>query len=193
MFVDIHRTDQKFGVIYADPPWAFKVRSDKGMDRSAEQHYSTMSLADIKALPVERVAAPDCALLMWVTDPFLEQGLEVMNAWGFTFKTVGFLWAKLRRKAGEDALASDASSYHVGMGYYTRANPEICLLGTRGRPQRLHKDVRRLIVAPVREHSRKPDETHDRVERLFPGPYLELFARQTRPGWSVWGNETSKF
>jgi N6-adenosine-specific RNA methylase IME4 len=174
----------RFGVIVADPPWAFAVRSPKGAGRSASQHYATMSLADIKALPVADCAARDSALLLWAIDPMIPQALEVMAAWGFTFKTVGFYWAKSNRtKPG----------FRIGTGYYTRANPEQCLLGTRGSPKRLDRGVPRLIVEPAREHSRKPGEAFMRTERLFGGPYLELFARAERPGWTVWGNETGRF
>lgn len=167
-----------FGAIVADPPWDFRVWSNRGKGRSAEQHYPVMSLAEIKALPVAESAAPDCALFLWATDPMLPQALDVIAAWGFTYKTVGFCWAKTCRKS---------DGWHVGLGYWTRANAEQCLFATRGKPQRSSKSVRRLIVAPVREHSRKPDEAQERIEALVPGPYLELFARHDRPGWSNWG------
>lgn len=174
-----------FGVIYADPPWTFVTHSAKGKGKSPEQHYSCMSIDDIKALPVAALAAPDCALLMWITDPHLSLGMDVIKDWGFTYKTVGFTWAKQGRK--------DHEKWHFGTGYYTRANPEMCLLATRGKPKRLSASVRQLVVSPVREHSRKPDEVYDRIEALMPGPYLELFARTTRPGWTAWGNQTERF
>lgn len=173
----------RYGAILADPPWRFAVRSPKGEGRSASQHYSTMTLADIMALPVADYAAKDCTLFMWAIDPMLPQALDVIRAWGFTFKTVGFYWTKTNK---------DGSSF-TGMGYWTRANPEQCLLATRGNPKRINKDVRRLITAPRRQHSRKPDCIYDRIERLVPGPYLEMFARQRRDGWDAWGNETHKF
>jgi N6-adenosine-specific RNA methylase IME4 len=172
-----------FGAISADPPWLFATRSGKGKGRSPEQHYDCMDLDGIKALPVADLAAPDCALFMWTTDPMLPMALEVISAWGFTFKTVGFYWVKTNR---------DGSPF-TGMGYWTRANPEQCLLATRGRPARINKDVRRLITSPRREHSRKPDEVRPSIERLVPGPYLELFARQAAPNWSTWGNQVDKF
>jgi N6-adenosine-specific RNA methylase IME4 len=121
---------------------------------------------------------------MWTTDPLLEKSFEVIKAWGFTFKTPGFVWAKTNAKSG---------TYFMGCGYYTRANPEYCLLATKGKPKRLSRGVPKLIVSPRREHSRKPDETYERIEKLFAGPYCELFARTTRPGWVSWGNETRKF
>jgi N6-adenosine-specific RNA methylase IME4 len=130
------------------------------------------------------MAAKDCALFMWAVDPLLPDAFALMKAWGFEFKTVAFYWVKTNRKS---------PGYSTGLGYWTRANPETCLLGVRGKPKRLAKDVHRLIVAPRREHSRKPDEQYGRIERLVEGPYLECFARQTWPGWDVFGNQTGKF
>lgn len=173
-----------YGVVLADPPWQFMSRSPKGDGRSASQHYAVMKLPEIKALPVADVAARDAVLFLWVTDPMLEQGLETMRAWGFTFKTVGFYWTK-RTKTGLP---------FVGQGFWTRANPEQCLLGTRGSPKRADASVRRWIDAPVREHSRKPDLARARIERLMGDvPRLEMFGRQQTPGWDVWGNEADRF
>jgi N6-adenosine-specific RNA methylase IME4 len=169
-----------YRAILADPPWSFATYSRKGKGRSAEAHYDCLSFVHIKALPVAQWAAPDCALFLWVTDPSLPQALEVIEAWGFTYKTVAFTWAKTTR---------DGAGFPIGCGYWTRANPEQCLLATRGRPQRLSRSVRQLILAPRREHSRKPDEVYERIEALVPGPYLELFARAPREGWDVWGHE----
>jgi N6-adenosine-specific RNA methylase IME4 len=173
-----------YGAIYADPPWSYENWSKAGAHKNAAAHYDCLSVADIAALPVGQFAAPDCALFLWVTDPTLPQGLEVMRAWGFQFKTVAFTWAKQTKTA---------TKWHLGCGYWTRANPEMCLLGTMGRPKRLARDVRQLVVAPVREHSRKPDGVRGSIERLVAGPYLELFARQKAPGWDAWGNEVGKF
>ncbi len=175
--------NKKYSVIYADPPWSFSTYSDKGKGRSAEAWYDCMSLADIHALPTREFAADDCVLLMWVTDPFLEKGLDVIRSWGFTYKTVGFYWAKCTDKY----LSSidDYSNWFMGTGYWTRANPEQCLLATRGRPSAKSHSVRKLIVSPRREHSRKPDEAYDRIEDLCDGPYLELFARRSREGWDT--------
>ena len=178
--------NMQFPLIIADPPWSFKTFSDKGKGRSPEQHYQCMTLQDIKNLPVSQMAEPDCALLLWVTDPFLKLGLDVMEAWGFKYKTVGFNWAKKCRVSQD--------KWHTGQGYYTRANPELCLLGTRGAPKRADKGINKLVVAPVREHSRKPDGIYDDARRLFglqEGRLsLELFARTDRgPDWLCWGNE----
>jgi N6-adenosine-specific RNA methylase IME4 len=177
----------QYRVIYADPPWTFATYSHKGKGRNAEAYYDCMSLADVKALPVGGWAADDCVLLLWTTDPLLPTAFEVIDAWGFRYKTVGFYWAKLNKSAPK--LIYDQRSFFTGLGFWTRANPELCLLATRGHPKRLRADVRKLIVSPRREHSRKPDEAYERIEALCDGPYLELFARSSRPGWDRWGAE----
>ncbi len=155
-----------------------------------------MSLEEIKSLPVADLAARDCVLFLWAVDPMMPQALEVGAAWGFQFKTVGFYWAKMRREGSTRHLLHDAphhKMFPMGTGYWTRANPETCLLFTRGRPKRVSTGVRKLIVAPRREHSRKPDEAAERIQQLVGGPYVELFARAPRSGWSVWGNQTDRF
>ena len=200
----------RYGAILADPPWQMAMWSEKGKGRSPdgklhrnasrqnnpERHYKTMALQDIMALPVNHLAAPDCVLFMWAVDPMIPQALEVGKAWGFEYKTVAFYWAKQRRetsKRAKDMDEADHKMFPMGTGYWTRANPETCLLFTRGKPKRLSAGVRKLIVAPRREHSRKPDRVHSDIEQLCPGPYAELFARQTRPGWAVWGNQVDRF
>lgn len=172
----------KFSAISADPPWHFMARSEKGEGRSASHHYTTdRTEADkIKALPVRELAAPDCVLFIWMVDWCPQLALDVIEAWGFAHKTTAFTWAK-QNAAGE--------GWHMGQGYWTRANPEDCWLATRGHPKRINADVRQLIVAPVMEHSRKPDEIHGRIERLVAGPYLELYARRDHESWVTWGNE----
>lgn len=180
-----------YRVVYADPPWRFSTYSDKGKGRSAEAHYDCLSLDEIKALPVAEWAAPDAVLLLWATDPLLPRALEVITAWGFTYKTIGFYWVKLNKSAG--SLYLTERDFFTGLGFWTRANPEPCLLATRGRPKREAGDVRKLLVEPRREHSRKPDAAYGRIERLLPGPYLELFARHSRPGWDGFGNQAQLF
>ena len=183
---------KKFNVIYADPPWTFRTWSAEGKGRSPEQHYGCMSLADIRALPVSDIAADNCALFLWVTDPFLPEGLKLMEAWGFKYKTVAFNWSKMNKSA-PPSLWTEAD-FFTGLGYWTRANPELCLLGTKGKPKRVSKNVKRLVISPRREHSRKPDEVADRIVQLMGDlPRIELFARQSRQGWSIWGNDTEKF
>jgi N6-adenosine-specific RNA methylase IME4 len=174
-----------FSCILADPPWAFKTYTGgKGTPhRSAEDHYVTTDTVDLAQIPVASVAAKDCALFMWVVDSHIAESIELGRAWGFEFKTRAFTWRKL----------TSTGIAKIGMGYWTRKQTELCFLFTRGKPKRLDMGVREIIDAQRREHSRKPDETYERIERLVGGPYLELFARQSRPGWSSWGNETSKF
>jgi N6-adenosine-specific RNA methylase IME4 len=175
---------KRYAVILADPPWSFTTYSRKGKGRSAEAHYDCMTFEQVKALPVAEWAADDAVLFLWATDPLLPRALEVIDAWGFAYKTVGFYWVK-ENASGE--------GFFTGMGFWTRANPEQCLLATRGRPKRQAADVKRLVVAPRREHSRKPDEIYERIERLVDGPYLELFARASRPGWASWGAQAGLF
>jgi len=171
----------QYNIIYADCPWQYKVWSKKGQGRSAENHYPTMRIEDICALPVSSMAAPDCALFMWVTFPTLPDAFKVMEAWGFTYKTVAFVWVKRNRKS---------PGWFWGLGHWTRANAEMCLLATKGKPKRVSAKVHQIIDSPVEEHSKKPDETRRRIVELVGDlPRIELFARQTTPGWDVWGNE----
>ena len=177
-------TTKKYNVIYADPPWTFKTYSDKGKDRSPENHYNVISLKDICNLPISKIANDDSVLLMWVVDPLLYKAFEVINAWGFKYKTVGFTWAKTNKKS---------MGFFTGLGYWTRGNPEMCLLATKGKPKRISKSVPQLVVEQRREHSRKPDIMYNHIENLLEGPYIELFARTQRSGWDSWGNEVDKF
>ena len=184
--------DGAYNVIYADPPWTFQTWSDEGKDRSPEKHYDCMSLADVRALPVQDIAAEDCALFLWVTDPLLIEAFKLIEAWGFTYKTVAFHWTKLNKSAPR--LLFTVPDFFTGMGYWTRANPELCLLATKGKPQRVSMSVRRLVIEPRREHSRKPDEVANRIVHLMGDvPRVELFARQSRRGWTTWGDEAGKF
>lgn len=182
---------RKYQVICADPPWHFRNYSHKGEGRNAKAHYDCMSIEDICALPVSDWAAKDCLLFLWATDPLLPKAMQVIDAWGFTYKTVGFYWAKLNKKA--DIRSFSPEDFFTGLGYWTRANVEQCLLATRGKPSRVSRDVRRLVVSPRRQHSRKPDEVYGRIQQLAEGPYLEMFSRQTRTGWDAWGSEYGLF
>ena len=169
-----------YGVIYADPPWSFKTFSNKGKDRSPEKHYPVLNLTDICNLPVSAIAKDDAVLLMWVCDPMLDQAFQVIDAWGFKYKTVGFTWCKTNK---------NTLGFFTGLGYWTRGNPEMCLLATKGKPKRKSKSVSQLVVSERRRHSEKP-LIHNRIEELLDGPYIELFARQKpRPNWDYWGNE----
>lgn len=169
--------------ILADPPWRFANWSAKGERKNPVGHYACMPLDAIKALPVARLAAADCACVMWATAPMLPQAIETLAAWGFAFKSAG-AWAKQSSTGGKWAF---------GTGYCYRSAAEFWLLGTIGKPQQLVRNVRNLIVAPVREHSRKPDEMRRAIESLWDGPYVELFAREPTPGWAAWGNEADHF
>jgi N6-adenosine-specific RNA methylase IME4 len=171
----------KYGAILADPPWAFKTWSGTTgtPHRTANDHYRTTGTGDLKDIPVADWATDDCALFMWVVDSHFEDAFELGRAWGFGFKTVAFVWVKQT----VNGLPK------IGMGYWTRKQTEQCLLFTRGAPKRIGKGVRQLIEAPRREHSRKPDEQYERIEALVGGPYLEMFARRSRPGWDAWGDQ----
>jgi N6-adenosine-specific RNA methylase IME4 len=175
---------RRYGTIYADPPWSFRNWSEKGTGRNAVSHYDCLSFDALAKLPVSDYAAEDCALFLWAVDPLLDKAFELIRRWGFEYKTVGFYWVKQNRKS---------EGFFTGLGYWTRANPEQCLFATRGKPRRLNKDVRKLIVAPRREHSRKPENVREHIERLVPGPYLELFARETKSGWDCWGDQSGLF
>lgn len=177
----INLEEGKYQIIYADPPWQYKVWSIKGQGRSAENHYRTMCLKDIMALPVARLAHKDCVLFLWATFPCLPDAFEVIKAWGFQFKTVGFVWVKKNKVS---------PSYFYGLGHWTRANAEICLLATRGKPQRVSKSVFQIVDTPIGRHSQKPAVVRDRiVELIGDKPRIELFARERVPGWDAWGNE----
>jgi len=172
---------KKYKIIYADPPWKFKTWSEKGKGRSAEKHYKTMELNDIKKLPLADISEDDCILFLWATSPMLQQAFEVMKAWGFSFQEVAFTWVKKNKKS---------PGFFSGMGYYTRSNAEFCLVGVKGHPKIINQDVSQLVVTIRREHSRKPDEVRERIVRLMGDlPRIELFARERFPGWDTWGDE----
>ena len=188
----------RYACILADPPWRFEVwnketavqaRASKSTYKAASAHYQTMTADDIAGLPVGDIAAPDCALFIWVCWPTILDAIKIIEAWGFKYKTCAFSWMK----GDPYRLFADEVTPSMGMGYWTRANTEPCLLATRGKPKRLSAGVRQGIIAPRREHSRKPDCVHGRIEKLVAGPRLELFARAPRTGWDVWGNQTDKF
>lgn len=186
-----------YKAILADPPWQFnslwggrpKKVGNNYPSRAIDAHYDTLTIEQICDLPVADLAADDCVLFMWTCWPVLQSSFKVLEAWGFKYKTCAFSWMK----ADPYRLFADDKTPFAGMGYWTRANTEPCLLATRGKPKRKAADVRQGIIAPRREHSRKPDDIHERIQRLVAGPYLELFGRQSREGWDVWGNEATKF
>lgn len=182
-----------YRVIAADPNWDFKSNSKAAPGRNPRRHYETMSIDDICALPVEEVAADNCALFLWITGPFLAIGahLPVMKAWGFKPSGMGFVWIKLNPKAPQ--LFFMERDLATGGGFTTRKNAEFCLIGKRGRSVRQDNMVHEVIIEPRRQHSRKPEKFYRRVERYSEGPRLDMFARQSRPGWTSWGYERTKF
>ena len=175
----------KYNVIYADPPWRY---AQKGLQGAAERHYPTMGIEELCALPVAELAAPDSVLFLWATFPQLPEALRLIKAWGFQYKSVGFVWLKKNK---------NADSWFYGLGFWTRANAEVCLLGVSpgfkaGERVRSHS-VRQIIEAPFQGHSKKPDEIRRRiVELLGDVPRIELFARQRADGWDAWGNEAQE-
>lgn len=200
MFADLPRG--RFGCILADPPWAFKsytalTKANEKIRRDVEKHYPTMSLADIKALPVREVAARDAHLWLWTTGPFLPKAFEVIEAWGFRYSGSGLVWIKLKKSHEKQLklLSSEDMERElaVGLGYTTRKNAEFCLLARRGNARRIDKSIREIVLSPLREHSRKPEVQYNRIERYCDGPRLEMFARNVRLGWHQWGNDTRKF
>ena len=171
-------TEKKYGIIYADPPWRYRQKNING---AAEHHYFTLGPDELCALPVGELAAKDCALFLWATFPQLPEALRLIKAWGFTYKSVAFVWLKQNRKS---------PGWFYGLGFWTRGNAEICLLATRGHPKRKNAGVHQFIISPVEAHSKKPDITREKiVELLGDLPRVELFARQKTEGWDVWGNE----
>jgi N6-adenosine-specific RNA methylase IME4 len=180
---DLHAliaSSYRAGVIAIDPPWPFENYSERSAN-AVFPHYETMTLNEIKALPVAQLAAPDCALFLWCTWPNMPIWHEVIEAWGFRYSALAFDWIKLN---------ASGNGLHWGHGVSgTRSNPEPCLLARRGSPLRLDGGVHSVIITPVGAHSEKPDEAYARMQKLFGGPHLELFARKERAGWTVWGNE----
>ena len=170
--------NKRYNIIYADPAWSYQ---GKMMNSSVTDHYNVMSIDDICNLPVNDIAAENSILFMWVTLPKLNEFMKVVSAWGFEYKTTAFVWVKKNKKA---------DSFFMGLGRWTRANPEICVLATKGKIERKSKSIRQLQVFPLDKHSKKPDQFRDLIVELCGDlPRIELFARQKTPGWDVWGNE----
>lgn len=186
MKIDIFNTDRKYDVVYADPPWEYKQSGSKKNSRGmAKQHYETMKTDGIAALPIKSLCTDKSICFMWATFPNIAEALTVMEAWGFVYKTAGFVWVKKNKKSNTN---------FGGMGAYTRANAEVCLLGIRKnvRAKQAVKShaVHQIIESPIENHSKKPDEVRERiVELLGDVPRIELFARQSSDGWDRWGEE----
>ena len=171
---------KKYSIIYADPPWQYE---QKGVEGAAEKIYPTMSIDELCRLPVANLTEKDAVLFLWTTFPMLPDALRLIKAWEFRYKNAAFLWLK-QNKSGR--------GWYFGMGFWTRGNAEICLFATKGHPKRQSNRVHQFIISPLREHSRKPDETREKIVELMGDlPRIELFARQKTDGWEAWGNEVA--
>jgi len=170
----------KYSIIYADPPWSYKDKALSG-NRGACCKYPTMSISDIKKLPISKLSDNNCILFMWVTMPKLNECFNVIKSWGFEYKTCAFVWIKKNK---------NINTNFMGMGRWTRANAELCLLATKGKPQRVSASVHSVIESPIERHSKKPDVVRKKIIQLCGDlPRIELFARQKTQGWDIWGNE----
>lgn len=186
MKVDIYTTENKYDIIYADPPWGTKYSAGlKNARGVARKHYSVMSDEQIINLPIKNIAKDNSICFLWATFPCIESAFKVLKSWGFRYITVGFTWVKTNKKS---------KSLFWGMGQYTRANAEVCLIGV-GKKFKATKQIKThkihsLIFSPFIEHSRKPNEARDKIVALLGDlPRIELFARQVVDGWDCWGNE----
>jgi N6-adenosine-specific RNA methylase IME4 len=181
----------KYEIIYADPAWSY---DDACLHRGgALRHYQTMTIEEIKQIPVNSIAAENCALFMWATFPKLQEAFDTISSWGFKYKTCAFVWIKTNRRTNPDQAAffpQDSFDSFWGMGQWTRSNAEICLLAVKGKPKRLSASVHQVIYAPIDRHSKKPNEARSRIIELCGDiPRVELFAREKAAGWAVWGNQ----
>lgn len=176
---------KKYQIIYADPPWSYKVWSGKG--KTAANHYKLMNVKDICNLPIKDISDTNCTLFLWITAPCLPDAFKVIDAWGFSYKTIGFTWVKRNKKN---------RSWFWGLGYWTRANAELCLIATKGSPKRIANNVHQIVESSIGSHSRKPPEVRERIVKLMGDiPRIELFARDREElfneydGWDLWGNQ----
>ena len=184
MKVDIYNTNNKYNIIYADPPWSYKNSpSKKGTSRGfAKNYYDLMSVEELKKINISDIATDNSVLFMWATFPMINEALETIKNWGFDYRTCAFVWIKKNKK-------QDTNFW--GCGYYTRSNAEICLLATKGKIlKRQSHSIHQIIESKIEEHSKKPDIVRDKIIELFGDlPRIELFARQQVEGWDCWGNE----
>lgn len=187
----IGRPLERYGLIYMDPPWNFENYSEKGEDRNPNRWYDTMTVEELKLLPVQDLAADDCMCACWMTFPRLLDGLELVRHYGFRYVTVGHVWIKLNPLVGLRSVIDAVKDVFMGPGYWTRSNAEILVLASKGSPKRVGKDVRQVVLRPRGEHSEKPIVFRRNLERLVGTERrLELFCRrEPEPGWDVWGNQ----
>jgi N6-adenosine-specific RNA methylase IME4 len=177
---NIRKIMKKYKIIYADPPWSYKDKALLG-NRDATCKYTTQSKEFLDNMPVAEIADKDCVLFLWVTMPKLNECWDLIQKWGFEYKTVAFTWVKLNKIK---------KSWFWGMGRWTRSNAELCLLCTKGKPKRISASVHSVIESSIRKHSQKPDEARDRIITLLGDiPRIELFAREKIKGWDSWGDE----
>jgi len=173
------KSQKKYQIILADPPWSFRGYDLKKEARYVGNKYKVQSKEWLMRLPIENISDTDCALFIWVTAPKLNEVFSVISSWGFEYKTRAFTWVKKNKKS---------NTLFWGMGRWTRANTEDCLLATRGKPKRINAGIHSVIETPIREHSRKPDEARQRIVKLMGDlPRIELFAREKVEGWTSMG------
>jgi N6-adenosine-specific RNA methylase IME4 len=196
LFAPLPRVVGGFSCLVADVPLQFSLNRPSRPGRNAMRHYRCLSAEELSTLPVGDIAALDAWLFFWATGPCLPQAFSIIAKWGFKYSGSGFVWIKLRRAYDTNQLRLlpiAEADLHTGLGHTTRKNAEFCLVARRGRPHRLAADVREVVLAPVREHSRKLVEMYRRIERFCAGPRIELFARERRSGWISWGDEIDRF
>lgn len=178
MKIDIFNTDKKYSIIYADPPWNY---NDKGCNGAADRHYKSMKVEEICNLPVNHIVDKNCILFLWATYPKMQEAMKVIEAWGFTYKTIGFQWIKLNK---------NEIGCYFGLGRWTRGNTEPCLIAVKGKPKRISASISQLVFAPITRHSEKPPIVRNKIIELIGDlPRIELFARQQADGWDCWGND----
>lgn len=186
---------EKFGVISIDIPWHFRSRAptqNHHSNRSPQRHYPTMDLEMAETLPIKQLALPDCHVMLWITGPLLAIGVHnrLFKAWGVRASSMAFVWIKTKSKFNMVQLEKTAlheNDLHMSTGFTTRQNAEIVILGRIGSPARARADIRQMIIAPVQEHSRKPEEFFRRARHYGTGPYLDMFAGREHPGWTPYG------
>lgn len=191
MKIDIFNSDKKYNIIYADPAWSYRDYTsrevaeknlNKNSKKSVVMKYDVMKIQDLCSLPIKNISAENCILFMWVTMPKLNECFKLMDSWGLKYSTCGFTWIKKNKK--------NINTNFWGMGRWTRSNAELCLIGIKGKPQRVSKSIHSVIETPIEEHSKKPSIVRDRIVELCGNlPRIELFARQYADGWDCWGNE----
>ncbi len=183
--------DKKYNIIYADPAWQYDFSPTAA--RAIEKHYPTMNTETIKNMPITEICLSDCILFLWATFPKLLEACDVIQSWSFKYRTIAFVWIKTNKNYNpkqSSFIPCEQFDSFYGMGHYTRANAEICMIGTRGNLKRKDQSIRQIIYSPIRKHSQKPDEVRNKIVQLMGDlPRIELFARKRFGGWDSWGDE----